>query len=251
FQTPWAGVRPADLHRPANPDIDDVPDQYHLYTQFLRREAPDVPLWNPYLMAGRPFEANAQSAVFSIFTLPSVVLPFWSSLALVAALKLFLAAFGTFLLARALGQRFAGALLAGLAFGFSLWMVTWVGFVAASVWALLPWLLWTTDRLVRRPGPGPVAGLALVVGLQFFGGHPESNLHVLAATVAFFVFRLLARRRGGDPVALGRTAGAFAGSLALGGLLAGVVLLPFAELLFRSADVGQRASVAEASKLQV
>jgi hypothetical protein len=251
FQTPWAGVRPAELHRPANPDIDDVPEQYQLYTQFLRREAPDVPLWNPYLMAGRPFEANAQSAVFSIFTLPSLVLPFWSSLALVAALKLFLAAFGTFLLARALGQRFAGALLTGLAFGFSLWMVTWVGFVAASVWALLPWLLWTTDRLVRRPGPGPVAGLALVVGLQFFGGHPESNFHVLVATVAFFVFRVVARRRAGEPVALGRTAGAFAGSLALGGVLAAAVLLPFAELLFRSADTGQRASVAEASKLQV
>jgi hypothetical protein len=249
FKAPWAGVRPHDLHRPANADIDDLPVQNQLYTQFLRREAPRVPLWNPYMMAGRPFEANAQSAVFSIFTLPSLVLPFWSSLALVAALKLFLAAFGTFLLARALGQRFAGGLLAALAFGLSLWMVTWVGFTAASVWALLPWLLLTTDLLVRRPGPGPAAGLALVVGLQFFGGHPESNFHVLVATVAFFAFRVVARRREGDPVPLARTAGAFAGSLALGGLLAAVVLLPFAELLVRSADAGQRANVAEASKL--
>ena len=249
FKTPWAGVRPHDLHRPANADIDDLPDQNQLYTQFLRREAPDVPLWNPYLMAGRPFEGNAQSAVFSIFTLPSLVLPFWSSLALVAALKLFLAAFGTFLLGRALGQRFAGALLAGLAFGLSLWMVTWVGFTAASVWALLPWLLLLTDRVVRRPGPGPVAGLALVVALQFFGGHPESSFHVLLATVAFFVFRVVAVRREGHDVSLGRTAGVFAGSLVLGALLAAVALLPFAELLFRSADAGQRASVSDASKL--
>ena len=45
------------------------------------------------------------------------------------------------------------------------------------MWALLPWLLLAVDRVVRAPHPGSVALLALVVALQFFGGHPESSFH--------------------------------------------------------------------------
>jgi hypothetical protein len=37
-------------------------------------------------MLGRPFVGNAQSAVFSPFSAPAYVLPFWRSLALIAAL---------------------------------------------------------------------------------------------------------------------------------------------------------------------
>ena len=48
--------------------------------------------------------------------LPAYVLPFWKSLAVMAVLKLCVAAFGTFLLGRALGMRFGGALLAGAVF---------------------------------------------------------------------------------------------------------------------------------------
>ena len=55
-----------------------------------------------------------QSGVLSPFTCPSYVLPFWFSLAVVAALKLWVAAFGTFLLARALGMRWWAALLGGV-----------------------------------------------------------------------------------------------------------------------------------------
>ena len=63
---------------------------------YARERLPDVPLWNPHVMGGRPFLANAQSAVFSPFSLPSYVLPFWTSLGIAAALKLWVAAFGAF-----------------------------------------------------------------------------------------------------------------------------------------------------------
>ena len=45
------------------------------------------------------------------------MLPFWKSLAWIAILKVFTAAFGAFLLARSLGLRQGGALLTGLIFG--------------------------------------------------------------------------------------------------------------------------------------
>ena len=104
------------------------------------------------------------------------MLPFWDSLAVMAALKLFVAALGAFLLARAFGMRFAGAFLCGLVFGFSLWSVTWVSWTTMSVWALLPWLCLLAELCVRRPGPLPFAGLATATGLQFLGGHPSIEL---------------------------------------------------------------------------
>ena len=42
------------------------------FFQFTRAALPDVPLWNPHIMAGRPFLADAQSAVFSPFTAPAL-----------------------------------------------------------------------------------------------------------------------------------------------------------------------------------
>jgi hypothetical protein len=243
FQTPWAGVKPAALTRPSNPDIDDVPGVYVPFTQYLRRELPDLPLWNPYIMSGRPFEANSQSAFFSPFTWVSLGLPFWSSLAWVAALKLFVGAFGTFLLARGLGLRLGGALLAGVVYGFNLWAVEWVGFTDASVWVLIPWLLWATDRVVRRADGPAVALLAGLVALQFFGGHPESSFHALVMTVLFFGLRVAWLR----PAGWRRTAGAFALGLGGGAAVAAVALIPFFELLQRSADLQQRAGLGSES----
>jgi hypothetical protein len=239
---PWSAERPADV-KPfgSNFELVDSVVQFQPYLRYSRERLPDAPLWNPYIGVGRPFVANAQSAVLSPFSIPSYVLGFWWSLGLAAALKVFVAAFGTYLLGRALGMRFGGALLAGLVYAFSLFFVVWVSWPHASVWAFLPWLLLLADRLLRRPGPGPAAGLAVVVALQFFGGHPESNFHVLGVTVLFFAFRLVVLRREGEPVTAAPATAWFAGALAGGTALAAITLLGFLELLSETNDVDVRA----------
>ncbi|HEY3186119.1 MAG TPA: hypothetical protein VGJ70_01505, partial [Solirubrobacteraceae bacterium] len=91
------------------------------------------------------------------------------------------------------------------------------------------------ELCLRRPGPLPVAGLALVTGLQFLGGHPSSSFQIVVVTVLFLLGRIAAtpalRRR---PVP--RVLALFAGR-AGGGALAAIMLIPFAELLSRSGDV--------------
>src|SRR3954453_13466062 len=174
---PWIDQRPVDVRpdRGANGELADSVAAFQPFTQYARARLPSMPLWNPYVGAGRPFFANAQNAILSPFTWPSLVFGFWFSLAVVAALKLAVAALGAFVLARALGQRFAGALLAGLAFGFSLWMVTWLSWPLTHVWALMPWQLVLVDRAVRRPGAPSVAALAAITAAGLAGGHPESS----------------------------------------------------------------------------
>jgi hypothetical protein len=238
--TPWSSTAPAGIP-PLGTNHDQV-DSVQVFQPFLqttRRVLPSVPLWNPSIMGGRPYLADAQSAVFSPLNVPGYALPFWQSLAVMAALKLFVAAFGTYLLARTLGLRFGGALLAGTVFGFSLWMVSWVTWPTTSVWAYLPWLCLLADRLLRRPGPVPFAGLAVAVALQFFAGHPESSFHVLLFTVVFWLVRLGTMRPRGPRRLAG--AGAFlTGALVAGTLLAALTLLPFLEAVHNSIDLEAR-----------
>jgi membrane protein YfhO len=234
---PWNSERPG--WRASNSELSD---QYVAFQPFLahtRAELPHIPLWNPHLMGGRPFLGNGQSAIFSPFNSPAYVLPFWRSLAFIAALKLFVAALGTFLLARALGMRFPGALLSGVVFAFSLWFVVWLSWPTTSSWALLPWLWLCADRLARRPDPLWVCGLAATTALMLLGGHPESYFQVLAATTVFFVLRCVGRHD------LPKRGAAFAGGIALGAGLAALALVPLIELFQRSADSASRGEFAD------
>ncbi len=236
---PWSGSVPAGVSSlGSNFELSDSITQFHPFMLETRRALPGVPLWNPHVMGGRPFLANAQSAVFSPFSLPAYVLPFWHSLAVIQMLKVFVAALGAFMFGRSLGMRFAGALAAGAIFGFSQAMVDWASWPHTSTWALLPWLLVLVDRLVRRPGAPVAAGLAVLVALAYFGGHPETSLDVIGAAVAWFVFRLLQQglqwRRMRAPLL------AFGVALVAGTCLAGITLIPFLELLLSSWDYDSR-----------
>ncbi len=154
-------------------------------------------------MGGMPYLADMQSAIFSPFSLPAYVLPFWWSLGVIAVMKVVVAATGTYLLARALKMGQAGAFMAGLIFGFGLFLIAWIPWPLDNVFPLIPWMLYATERLVRRPGVLPAAGLAALVALQFFGGHPESSVYALFAAVGYFVLRLLQGAGGGVLAAVG------------------------------------------------
>jgi hypothetical protein len=242
--TPWNSNAPAGVPLfGSNREQFDSTVQFQPALQTVRRALPHLPRWDASTLSGRPLLGDPQAAVFSIFSLPAYLLPFWKSLALIAALKVFVSAFGAFLLARMVGMRMGGALVCGLAFGFSLWQVTWVSWPHSGVWALLPWVCLLCEACVRRPGPLPFAGLAGVVGLQFLAGHPSSSYQVLFVAGLFWLGRvLLARRPWRWAAARLATMGA-AG--VVGTALAALMLIPFAELLAHSNDSELRSSVAE------
>ena len=192
-----SAIKPPAWASRRTPDLGDWPRADAAAScEYSARQMPHVPLWNPYIVGGRPYHGNAQSALFGPYTWPVYVLPFWTALGVIAVLKLWVAAFGTFLLGRSLGMRFGGALFAGIVFALSLKLVTWVIYPSMGVWTWYPLLL----LRLRAPGPptgrrSTAAGLAVVVALQFLTGHPESNFHALVLTTCFFALR----RRTGSP----------------------------------------------------
>jgi hypothetical protein len=228
--TPWTADRPDGVRDlGANWELADSVAQFQPFLAYTRERLPDIPLWNPYIEGGRPFNANLQSAIFSPFSWPAYFLPFWWSLGLIGALKLWVPAFGMFLLARRLGQSVGASLLAGVVAGFGLFHVVWLAWPLSSVWAWLPWVLLATDHVVRAPTRRAFAALAVLVALQYFGGHPETSFHVLAAA---FLFALL---RGPRRILY------YLGGVAAGTALAAITLVPFIELLAHSSDLSSRA----------
>ena len=193
---PWQATRPASVVGiGSNFELADQPLVFQPFLQYTRDVLPHVPLWNPHISGGRPYLANNQSAVFSLFNIPAYILPFWSALAVIAAIKLFVAALGAYALARRLGLRFGGALLTGLVFAFGTFFILLLGWNQPAIWGVLPWMLILVDMVVRRPGLLPGAGLAILVALSYFGGHAETTFNVMVVTLAFFVFRLVLRWR--------------------------------------------------------
>ena len=231
FVAPWSHSRPGDITHVSNVELIDLPFAIEPWLHYAASRFPAAPLWNPYEAAGRPFIGNAQSAVFSPFTLPAYVLPFGFALGLIAALKTWTAAFGMFLFARALRMRTASSLLAGTAYGFNLLLIAVVGFPASSIWALFPWLLLSTEFLVRKPTRLAACGLAGVTAAQYLCGHPESSFFAMMLVVAYAALRVLARARGRSTRTVLRTVALMSASLAGGLALAAVVVFPFVDLL--------------------
>jgi Bacterial membrane protein YfhO len=263
---PWNTARPSGVPVASTnppiygtaPELVDPATVFEPFLQYTRSQLPRIPLWDPYIMGGTPYLADMQSAVFSPFSVPAYVFPFWWSLSVIAVMKLVVAAMGAFLLARALRMGFAGSFVAGTVFGFGLFLVAWLPWPLANVFPWIPWLLLATEKIVRRPGVLPAAGLSVVVALQFFGGHPESSFHALFATTAFFVLRVLQKEGGGAWAAwrdtarrgtgraatvlrtLVRPALTFLVAIGVGTAVAAVVIIPFIELLHNSSDLSAR-----------
>jgi membrane protein YfhO len=241
---PWSADPPAGFDGPANTELYDPAFQYIPWLHYTRDQlaAGGDLLWNPYIGAGRPYLANMQSAIVSPFSVLAYLLPFWWSLGLIAAVKLFLASFGTYLFGRRLGRSWPAAVLSGATFAFGLYVVVHLLYPFSSVYALIPWLLLAVHALSARPALGPALGLAGLVAGCLVAGHPESAFHALLLAAAYLTYRLVVLARGapdGRAVAL-RAGTAFVAAGALGALIAGVVLVPFVELLRHSADFENR-----------
>lgn len=199
-----------------------------------RVAAGELPLWNPLEFCGLPFLATFQPSVFY----PPVhlvygPLPRQTAEGVFFFLHLLLGAFGTLVLARALGAGLPGALLAaGWAMQPTLLIRTWdhPNYIAGAAW--LPLVLLALRRVVASPDARRVAALATVAALVAVSGYPPLIIAVAYLAALSLPF-WLAEVRPGPGGAAGRV-GAVLLAGALAALLAAAQLVPTAELLAQS-----------------
>jgi hypothetical protein len=197
-----------------------------------------LPLWNPHAGCGVPHLANGQSAVFDPFNLIAYAGTVDQALGPMAALRLWTAGLGMFLLARAWGAGFWGRWFAGLVYPFCGFLIVWLLYPVTPVAIWLPWLLLATDRVLFRPSAGRVGWLALVVGLVLVGGHIQTSAHVLLAAGLFALWR------GGTARTPWRDRwqrlGAWSAGIVLGLALAAAQIIPLGFYLAKSRVWGDR-----------
>src|SRR5947199_233890 len=181
-----------------------------------------------------------QSAVFYPINLLLAAAPFARTFAWSARVRLCIAGFSPYLLARFHGVSRTGALVAGLSFMLCGYMIVWLGHPHTNVAVWLPALVLAGERL-RAAESGArrmraVALLAALVGIQFTGGHIETSVDVLFCLGAYYGLRWWqgAGRRQLALLLLPALA------VALGTALAAVQLLPFLERLPLSAEYQRR-----------
>jgi hypothetical protein len=128
-----------------------------------------IPAFNPGWGLGQPFRGNPNALAFYPGNLLYLALPFWSAFNLHYALHWLLALFSMAALARGLGQPRAAALLAGITYAGSGWMLSALTFYnSLTVAAWWPLVLLGAVKGGRR-------GIALggvACGLALLGGEP-------------------------------------------------------------------------------
>src|SRR3954453_17359166 len=221
---PWASDAPPGVADAARSGEGDSAVQHEPIAEVARTSVRDghLPLLNPSVYAGAPLLGDMQSTL--AFPLQWLMLPLGVSKAWgwIALLRLLIAGFGAYALARRLGAAWPGGMLAGLAYMLCAPNITWAQWPLGTEFALFPWVLLATDLVRERPGAGPIAGLGAAVGLSVLGGHPETILWSSVFAVLYLLVRVVGERR--SPW---RPLGAFVGAHLLGALAGGIALVTF------------------------
>ncbi|HSV39671.1 MAG TPA: YfhO family protein [Nocardioidaceae bacterium] len=189
----------------------------------------DLPTWSPYEVGGAPLASLPNSAMLNPLTWPYFVLPLWLAPAYVKLLEVVVAVAGMVAFLGRHGVRRSAALLAGLIFATSGFMVMWSNWPQTRVAAFIPALFWALERVVSQRRSRDVALLGLVLGCMILGGFPSVTLYALTAGAVYVVARgsslyLLRAREWGRFVGAGAAAGL---GVVLGVALSAVQLLPF------------------------
>lgn len=196
-----------------------------------------LPLWNPEACSGMPLLATLQTSVLYPGTWLAAIFPAHLLLPWLGISQCLLGGLFAFALFRAWGCERAASSAGGLLFVFSccLGQTLWPPAIATICW--VPWLLLAVHQLARGAGAGWWMGLAVGAALQALAGFPQYLLYGYAVVLPYAALVLAHGHRSREPD--GRRAIrrllAIGSALAVGFGLAGVQLLPSAELLQQSA----------------
>jgi hypothetical protein len=186
---PYNSVAPTGWTHAPNPLLGDPTSQFYPFLYYARENIRHghLPLWNPYIMMGAPFLADAQSAELYPINIVFYTLPFRDAFAVSAFLKLLIAGFGMFLFVDALGMEFFGSLLSAVLFMFSASNIGWLGSPQTNVSVFLPWLFFLSYKFIKTSRLKYAGWLALIISIQFLGGHPETSAFILLASSVYLL----------------------------------------------------------------
>jgi hypothetical protein len=161
-------------------DIGDLIDYFYPSNAFSARQirSGTLPLWNPYVMSGLPFQAEPQTALFYPFHVLYYVFSTPTAWSISLIIRMWLAAMFMTLLLRTLGASKLGSIIAGLAFAFGGFQIAWQGAVMGDAVIWLPLVCYSVIRLHRDKSRLSLALAAVAFAMPVLAGHPETAIHL-------------------------------------------------------------------------
>ncbi len=230
----WGEFQSSEAAQPVA-DIGDLIDYFYPFNSFSAGQIRQgtIPLWNPYVMSGMPFQAEPQTAMFYPLHVLYYVFATPTAWALALIVRMLLGALFMALLVRSIGGSRTGTIVAGIAFAFGGFMVAWQGTVMGDAVIWLPMICYSVHRLHGNPSRFSLSLAAFAFAMPVLAGHPETAAHVIltgsVAALAIWAFAPDSRPRFSARFLLDFS---IAGILAVG--LASVQLLPTLEWIRES-----------------
>ena len=195
-----------------------------------------LPLWNPYLAGGVPFQANVQSCVFYPLSLIFYLLPFQLGYKFFIISHYFLGSLFMYLLMREWRATVYASLVASMVFSYGGYLVSIldnVCFLTSAIW--LPVILLFHHRALKT-GAYFYSGITAVgIALQIFAG--DLSFYVLTTVMSLFLYTLFWPFIRNTPSLRSTSIKLWYQlicSLCLGFLLAAVQIIPMLELAINS-----------------
>ncbi|MEO8195989.1 MAG: hypothetical protein ABI689_04625 [Thermoanaerobaculia bacterium] len=236
---------PTQRVRVSNSLLSDVVVQFMAWDHEVIRLLRDgqQPWANRFAGEGGALFANPQTALFSPFTWPRLLLGL-DGWAISSILKLLAATLCLYWMARELNVPAPQALVSAVVFAISGFCVVWLLYPPTNVVVLLPGLGAAALRFMKEPRRCNAALLVLFAALCTAGGHPEA---LFVGVSGLGVFLLWEAKRNPQ---LGLLSAAHAGlGAGFGFLLLGAQLVPFFALLAQSHAGGARPGMEHSFRL--
>ncbi len=210
-----------------------IPGTHYVLTSLAHGHLPN---WQSLVAGGSPLASQPNLGLLNPISWPYFFMPLWLAPAFHQLLVFLVAIGGTYLFLRRLSVRKAAAIVAGVTFAASGFMVMWTNWPQTEVAAFIPVLFWATERLIQRARVTDVIPIAIAVASMLLGGFPAVTGWALYAAAAYLIVRVLARhdkRQAWRRVVIGTV------GVVIGLLLAMVQMLPFVAT-YTSSDFGYR-----------
>ncbi|UCD56643.1 MAG: hypothetical protein JSV16_12540, partial [Candidatus Hydrogenedentota bacterium] len=213
---------------------------YHYYARVFTRTSMLkglIPKWNPYEYAGMPFAADPGNCVFYPLNKFFLLMPISKAIGLDMALHVLLAGLGMLLLARAIGLKRGGSLIAAITFMFSGYFIDRVASgheILIMCSAYLPWIFLCYELASRSGRPTWCILGGVLLGLQVLTGASQPVLYTALFVFVYAIIKNIQRDPGLRLPLLRRDLGYLALIGAVGIGLSAVQLVPSLELVFHS-----------------
>jgi hypothetical protein len=188
-QLPWGYAAGATSGYPY--DRRDLTDMYVTRDYFVVSSYLDgeLPLWNPYTMAGHPIYADGVTRIFSPMLLFYTFLDIPEGYSVARIVELLLAAIFMYVFLVGIGAGPAGGLAGSLVFGLSahsMLHLTGLGWWGGLMW--LPLIMLFVHRAVQRQSFAQAAVAGLMLAAQFLCGYMPNQIYYVGAVALYYLF---------------------------------------------------------------